>query len=101
MVRNSFVIEKIKENKDGSAIIYLRYGKDFKEAIKDYGLLEKVAKKDIEQFVKEALVYSIVREVADNCICCDKLIPKGYEYCLQCVGVNRAIQETRKNKKRR
>lgn len=99
-------IIKIKENKDGSADITFTYGKKFKEFLKTSYNLKKVTKKDVDKFVKEAIIYAIKRDEttynSGKCVRCSKCVCKTDTYCSSCAGEITVVSiDTRKKRKRR
>ena len=54
-MKNLFQITKVKENKDGSATLYVEYDKRFEEVVKTSYGKKKCSKKLVSQFVLRAI----------------------------------------------
>ena len=61
-MKNLFQITKVKENKDGSAVLYIEYDKRFEEVVKISYNKKKCSKKLVSQFVLRAIKNGIKRD---------------------------------------
>ena len=52
-------IIKIKDNKDGSALLTFEYGEDFKDLVKKHYNKKRFTKKLAKRFILEAIIYTL------------------------------------------